>query len=499
MLRKLSIGFLTFVSLFLCGIGSSYLLTAQPDLPDAQKPFAGWTKPPAALFITGNQHGYIEPCGCTGLVNQKGGLMRRHTLLNAFLAKNWNIAPVDAGNQVRRIGKQAEAKFQSTAGAFRAMGYRGVGFGLDDLKLSSGEITAALVDSLDGDGKSDLFVCANVDVLGFVPKQRILELGGKKIGLTAILGSEDVKHLNNPDYETSSPSDALSAVIPQLVAAKCDYIVLLAHTSPEESEALAKQFDAIDFVICAGGHSEPLYKPEDVEGAHAKLIRTGKKGMYVGVLGFFDDPQTPVRYQRLALDSKFQDSPDMVQMMQEYQDKLKTQGLAGLGLTPVRHSRGEGYEFVGSETCGDCHTSAYEKWKNTPHSHATESIVHPPERTQIARHFDPECISCHVTGWNPQAYFPYASGYVDLDQSKHLHGNGCENCHGPGSMHVKAELGEIDVTQEKQRALQLEMRLPLDRAHDVCLECHDLDNSVEFHEDGAFERYWKEIEHKGLD
>jgi hypothetical protein len=29
------------------------------------------------------------------------------------------------------------------------------------------------------------------------------------------------------------------------------------------------------------------------------------------------------------------------------------------------------------------------------------------------------------------------------------------------------------------------------------MECHDLDNSPEFHKPGAFEKYWKQIEHKG--
>src|SRR5688500_8018820 len=32
-------------------------------------PFDGWGKPTVALFITGQQLGYIEPCGCTGLEN----------------------------------------------------------------------------------------------------------------------------------------------------------------------------------------------------------------------------------------------------------------------------------------------------------------------------------------------------------------------------------------------------------------------------------------------
>jgi hypothetical protein len=39
----------------------------------------------------------------------------------------------------------------------------------------------------------------------------------------------------------------------------------------------------------------------------------------------------------------------------------------------------------------------------------------------------------------------------------------------------------------------------LAKAEQKCKECHDLDNSPDFHATGAFEKYWKEIEHKGLD
>jgi hypothetical protein len=43
------------------------------------------------------------------------------------------------------------------------------------------------------------------------------------------------------------------------------------------------------------------------------------------------------------------------------------------------------------------------------------------------------------------------------------------------------------------------MRLPLSQAEKKCLECHDLDNSPNFHATGAFEKYWKRVEHKGMD
>ena len=44
-------------------------------------PFKDWPKPKAVIFCSGMQMGYIEPCGCSGKENQKGGLSRRASLL----------------------------------------------------------------------------------------------------------------------------------------------------------------------------------------------------------------------------------------------------------------------------------------------------------------------------------------------------------------------------------------------------------------------------------
>ena len=163
----------------------------------------------------------------------------------------------------------------------------------------------------------------------------------------------------------------------------------------------------------------------------------------------------------------------------------------------MRHARGS--DFVGSEKCGECHVQAYNKWKTTPHHNATHSIAEPTERSAIPRHFDPECLSCHVTGWSPQGYFPFASGYLSLEGSPAMHGNGCENCHGPGATHVAAESGDGNFNDEMINMLRQQMRLELSQAEQQCMECHDLDNSPDFHVPGAFETYWKIVEHKGMD
>ena len=107
-----------------------------------------------------------------------------------------------------------------------------------------------------------------------------------------------------------------------------------------------------------------------------------------------------------------------------------------------------GRKFAGSASCAGCHTAASEVFASTPHAHATETLV----KLDPSRHFDPECISCHATGWNPQKYFPYETGFVGLKETPDLVGNGCENCHGPAADHVAAENGDIEATEEHHPA-----------------------------------------------
>ena len=237
----------------------------------------------------------------------------------------------------------------------------------------------------------------------------------------------------------------------------------------------------------------PPAQPDVIAGTKTHLIEIGHKGMYVIVAGFYDDPREPIRFQRVALDSRFPNTPEMKQLMVTYQDQLQQLGWEGLGIRSVPHSRARqgdalAGKFVGAAECKDCHEAEWEVWANSKHAHATETLVNldPP------RQYDAECISCHSTGWNPQEFFPYATGFDSVESTPHLVGNGCENCHGPGAAHVAAENGEAD--EAERDALRQSLHLVWDKAKtDTCTQCHDGDNSPEF--GGNVEHYWSEIAH----
>ncbi len=464
---------------------------------DKESLFVDWPKPEFVLVFSGQQNGYIEPCGCTGLANQKGGLMRRDTFLKDLKKRGWDVIPLDVGNQIHRFGKQQEIKFQRSAEALRKMDYQGVVFGVDDLRLPTLEVFSGTNDG----GDHNVFVCANVALLdrSQTPEYHIVQAGGKKIGVTGVLGDSFRAKLTGDEIVHLPAAEGLKSATDKLLEEKCDLYILLAHATLDETADLSKKFPQYKIVATAGGVGEPPIGLERMPGTEAQFVQVGSKGMYVMAVGVFDNKETPFRTQRVPLDSRFEDSPAMLHLMEEYQEQLKALGLEGLGLKPQPHPSENTY--VGTEKCGECHTKAYEIWKNTPHAHATDSIVTPAERSSIPRHFDPECLSCHVTGWEPQKMFPIASGYLGLDQTPHMTQNGCENCHGPGSRHVAAESGDITAGEELLKKLRDQMKLPLanEVAQRKCMECHDIDNSPDFHDPGAFEKYWKQVEHKGKD
>ena len=59
--------------------------------------FVDWPKPKAAILFSGEMDGYIEPCGCAGLENQKGGLKRRHTFIRQLKGQGWPLVSFDMG------------------------------------------------------------------------------------------------------------------------------------------------------------------------------------------------------------------------------------------------------------------------------------------------------------------------------------------------------------------------------------------------------------------
>jgi hypothetical protein len=467
--------------------------------------FVDWPKPDVALVFSGEQNGYLEPCGCAGLERQKGGLKRRFTFLKQLREKGWNVVPMDLGGQEIRTGIQAIRKVDVTYTALMKMGYAVVGYGPGELKLGV-DLTQIVINL---NPTTNPLISANVSLSDFTGGSKelykIVEVGGMRIGITTVLGKAEIAGRKAiGDFALLEPYQAIPRFLGELRAKNCDHLILLANAGPNETKDLARRFPEFDWVMTAKGAPEPPKEVGTIAGSNSHLVEVGEKGEHVVVVGLYKNGNPGFRYQRVPLDHRFADAPEIQQMQVAYQKELQQLDLEGLGLKPAPpHSSGR--KFVGSKTCESCHTKAAAVFGKTPHAKATDTLVHltPP------RHFDPECLSCHVTGWEPQKYFPYDSGYMGLTQTPDLVGNGCENCHGPAGSHAAAESGEINKTDAEKAELRAALHLKvgpnegnksgqvfkMESVVDKCMRCHDLDNSPEF----DFQTYWPKVKHVGKD
>ena len=221
----------------------------QSDDPVARngKIFEDWPQPQLALLFSGEMNGYLEPCGCAGLDNQLGGLKRRHTLARQLEARGWPVAAFDMGGQVRRIGPQAEVKYRYALESLINLGYDAIGFGARELRLSSDALLYVLANL---DPETSPLVTANVGLFGAEcpssRKYKVIEAGGKRIGVTSVLGRLHAEILKNNEYVSwVDPGEALRSLMPALESEQCDLLVLMVHARSRRSDRVGSTVSAV--------------------------------------------------------------------------------------------------------------------------------------------------------------------------------------------------------------------------------------------------------------
>lgn len=478
----------------------------QPETFRSEPIWESWQKPQLALMLTTEMHGYFEPCGCTS--NQLGGMSRRADLLAKMTDAGWIVRGLDVGGLARRSVLQAQIKFETTLAALRALSYVAIGIGPEELRLDPDFL---LSQHIIEDESSLAFLSANLVFydapdIGTPQQSKIVEAGNIKLGVTSVLSKQlKTEVLPHPVVSWKEPADVLPRILEGFREQGVNLRVLLSQGTPEEAEEYARQFPEFDVILTAEGIGDPNPGDPPKKVGNTLIISAGRKGKYVGVLGVYpEEAEQRFRYQLVSLEEKdFDDAQAMVDLMQSYQTRLKDEEVVLKDGISSPHPSGS--TFVGADACGECHTKAFAKWKETPHAHALESLdpTHKHKGFErlhgVNRTYDPECLACHVAGWDPTEYIRYKSGFLNrefaqTDEEKTLHkmlaGTQCENCHGPGSRHIALiEAGESEAARELVRVTKAQAEKGL------CERCHDSDNSPKF----EFDKYWKLVEHPGLD
>jgi Cytochrome c554 and c-prime len=483
---------------------------ARSALPTPKPMLQGWPKPALAIVLSGDQHGYMEPCGCT--LTQSGGLSRRADFFRQLHAKGWAVTALDVGGLVRKENQQNRLKFQVMLNALKELGYKALAIGVEELGFEHAEpgflITQGPPAGSDADGFS--FVNANLTFNLFkdagavvaVPT-KIVTVAGHKIGVTAVLGENLAARVlgsSDPQIAVKEPQAALPGAVEALKKQGAEILVLLAHTNREDATKLAKKFPTLDLVVTPG--------PEDGNDRPQRfgktlLLEVGQKGKHIAIVGYYpENRKEPFRFELVDLDKeRFHDTPKMLDHLREYVGMVEANYDAVMQDLP-KGPHPSGDHYAGVETCKDCHKKAYAVWIDSNHAHAFESLITGREgaKNPIRRDRDPECLACHVTGWEPQEVFPYESGFYSEQKTPHLKEQQCENCHGPAASHVDLEQRRKKdpkaVAKKDLDAARSRLKLTVAIAEkNLCFRCHDWDNDPNFN----FEKYWEQIKHPGKD
>ncbi|GBD88915.1 perchlorate reductase subunit gamma precursor [bacterium BMS3Abin03] len=150
------------------------------------------------------------------------------------------------------------------------------------------------------------------------------------------------------------------------------------------------------------------------------------------------------------------------------------------------------HSYVGVKTCGMCHRSEKSGnqlgiWKNSQHSKAFETLL-TEKADKVAKDKglktkaseSPECLKCHVTGYNVDAS-------LLGKKFKMEDGVQCETCHGPGSDYKKKSIME-----DKDKAIANGLLL-YKKPEELCIKCHNEESP--FYKEFKFTEFWDKIKH----
>lgn len=486
--------------------------------------FQNWPQkaPDVAIILSGEQHSFFKFCGCSQ--PQLGGFERRFNFIAKLKEKGWPFAAIDLGDLISRDAKQPRVqaqtflKYAMSMQALNLLGYSAIGLGEQEFNLPLWEgLSRYTLQKPDANPK---VLSANLsesqrniqfpapDGNGSMIKDTVVisEKGQPTIGVVAVVGPTVAQQIHEKNLTFENNKVVIEKSLAKFDKENVSIRVLLYHGVLEEARKIVKDFPKFQIVMCRSVDDEGPAQPTMV--GNSMIIQLGQKGRYVGVVGVFktgrENPAFDLMYQKVAMGEEYETDDNkvkdhkIIQILEDYSRQVRDSNL--LSQYPrVQHPMQvdmprERVTFVGSEACKACHEADYAKWKDSKHSHAFEALEKYAKKPSL-RQFDGECIVCHTIG------FQYEHGYVDETRTPKLKNVGCENCHGPGSLHVanpnnkalykylspwkggdpNARLGEPDKYNQNV----------LNAVDAICQKCHDPENDPKF----RFEKFWPKIDH----
>ena len=380
-------------------------------------------EPPSTVILyTGNTKSHLEPCGC--YQEQSGGLSRRAYAIERIREIGYPTFVVDAGNIFDGQEKIDAQRCQTNIKALAVMDCSAVALSNTDLTYD------------------DKYLIQQKDLATF----------------PFLSPSEMQKDFTEP-YVTKQAGQHTIAFVageaPEQAVLEADVIVALGNP---------KEHEHIDVVIL----------PDEVEAMQSdtKTLYVGSKSedKTLGVLALWIDVNGEITNHyitQIALTGEVGESDVIREMLTDfYKGTAEEYKSSGLPLFAEQALEKRNSAYISANTCKGCHEQEYHQWSATRHAFAYQTLI------KKERYFDPNCVSCHTTGYG------YATGFQIGDQDSTLKGVQCETCHGPGKQHA-GNPKKTNIRSGKDTSL--------------CLQCHDAEHSPGFAEVVAL--HTKDVDH----
>jgi len=403
------------------------------------------------VVYTGNLLAELKPCGCAKEEDQ-GGIERRMQYLNNIRKNKPNLLLVDTGDHFKEPTRQGKLKAETLMAATEKMQYDAVALGERDLVYGSKFLK----------DQSIPFIASNIELENF-PMQKIQIkkfANGLKVAVLAVV-DPDLFHLkNHAGLSISDPEQIVSQEISR-IQQSADLIVLLTHMEREKALKYLDK-DRVDIVINGHIFSEtdtvdmkPVYKAGKI------FVQASPRGQKMGELHITLNKTGKVSFEQrmVRLDSSIKNDPEMVKLYESYNDKVETMFFASLA---AKRNKDKVSVYAGDSVCKTCHKVTHDIWAASRHGRAYATL------RKINKAFDPECLVCHVVGFNT------AGGFISELDTPELKNVQCEVCHGAGKKHASAPTAGFG-----------------NNAYKACKKCHVKNHSPGFN----FTQYWPKIKH----
>jgi len=398
------------------------------------------------LFFTGSELGALKPCGCSG--GQLGGLSKRAAIFNAVPAQNRMI--LDAGDLVADDGEQDLIKFGVLLEAYQLLGYDVVHLTERDVEIGRS------LGLLRGRDYAFEIISSHWDAIQENrPRsfRKQLTLRGRDVFVNVVTCDAQI--------DAAERAATFFDSLPE--AANINVLVLL-NSDSGVREPWAEQSGA-HCLLCPIDSDDPQVLSEP--GTKAMVFSPGRLGRHIVRLqvSWPESAAGPtLHFEDVPVEETLPEDEALAQLYRQYQQLV---GESQLLETYPRVPLPDDLRYVGSANCASCHEYEYSRWKTKAHADAFATLV------KVGSDRDPECVICHVVGMDR------ASGFVTAEKTPEMKNVGCENCHGPGSEHVRT-WGQAATVEPKS----------------TCLDCHTPEHSSGFagHEAEYMQKivHWRE-------